>query len=274
MAHYVKVFDSIIHSTVWQEKPTTKVVWITMLALADSFGEVQASIPGLAKASGVSVPECEEALSVFLRPDPYSRSKTAEGRRIEEIPGGWELINYSHYRALKSVEQEKELSALRSQRYRDRKDPSRSVTVRHGESRQEEEEEDVKVKEEEKGNKRTPPTPSQAKGKSRRSRKQIIEGFSPEVVEVVNVLIDEWPSVDPSGGRKITVSPAEFGQRVSEIMTTNENITPEILLQAGRDYIHSDRGMFKAPQYFFGPGRGTDSAPWLAYVKAALAVSQ
>lgn len=143
MAHYVKIFESIIHSTIWQEEPHVKVVWITLLAMADSNGEVQSSIPGLARASGVTIRQCEEAIQKFLAPDPYSRSKTAEGRRIEEIHGGWELINYREYRKLKSQEQTKEMDAARSKRYRLRqKESSRTVTNRHEESLHVEEEVD------------------------------------------------------------------------------------------------------------------------------------
>lgn len=142
MAHYIKLFDSLIHSTLWQEDLHIKVVWVTMLAMADSNGEVYASIPGLAKAAGVTIPQCEEALGVFLAPDPYSRSKECEGRRLCEIKGGWELINYKYYRELKSSEQEKEFAAERAKRYRDRKKGVTPVTENHGSSRQEEEDVD------------------------------------------------------------------------------------------------------------------------------------
>lgn len=70
MAHYVKVFDSIIHSTIWREGLHVKVVWITLLAMADFNGEVQASLPGLANAAGVTLPECEEAVARLMAPDP------------------------------------------------------------------------------------------------------------------------------------------------------------------------------------------------------------
>lgn len=106
--------------------------------------------------------------------------------------------------------------------------------------------------------------------RSRRSRKQIIEGFPQEVREVVNTLLDEWPESDPEDGRKIVCSAEDFGQRVSEIMESNPNVTAPVLLQAGRSYIGSERKRFKAPQYFFGPGKGNESAPWVGYVKAAL----
>lgn len=104
--HYVKLFGSLLDSTIWQESADTRLTWITMLAMADWDGEVHASIPGLAKRAGVTIPECEAALKVLASPDPYSRSKEKEGRRIEDLPqgGGWLLINHKKYKNIVSTE--------------------------------------------------------------------------------------------------------------------------------------------------------------------------
>lgn len=91
------------------------------MALADKHGEVAASIPGLAKVSGVSLSECEEALNKFLSPDPYSRTKDEEGKRIEVIDGGWSLLNHGKYRAMASREDSQNKAAIRQKRYRDKK---------------------------------------------------------------------------------------------------------------------------------------------------------
>lgn len=102
MNQWTKLFSGILQSTVWQEPMPTKIVWITMLALKDSEGRVEASIPGLAHVAGVALEECEKALERFLSPDPYSRSKEHEGRRIREIEGGWQVLNHFKYRDEKS----------------------------------------------------------------------------------------------------------------------------------------------------------------------------
>ena len=127
MSGYTKLFGSILASTVWELPVPTKVVWITMLAMADRHGEVQASVPGLAKLAGVSIPECEAALQCFLSPDPYSRTKDDNGRRIREIDGGWHLINHRKYTQLLSDEDRRERDAERQRRHR----LSRSVTSDH-----------------------------------------------------------------------------------------------------------------------------------------------
>jgi len=101
---FTKLFSSITASTVWQEPAGTRLTWITMLAMADRYGRIKASIPGLANIANVSLAECETAIEKFLAPDKYSRTKDHEGRRIEEIEGGWALLNHAKYRAITSEE--------------------------------------------------------------------------------------------------------------------------------------------------------------------------
>ena len=95
---FTKLFASITASTVWCEPSATRVVWVTMLAMADHVGRVHGSVPGLANIAQVTLTECQVALDTFLAPDRYSRSTEKEGRRIEVIDGGWRLINYIEYR--------------------------------------------------------------------------------------------------------------------------------------------------------------------------------
>ena len=117
---YTKLANSILTSTIWMEDDETRIVWLTLLAMADRNGEVQASIPGLANVARVSVQGCHAAIDKFLAPDPYSRTKDDEGRRIEEIRGGWVLINHAEYRNLASDEDRKHKAAERQRRCRDR----------------------------------------------------------------------------------------------------------------------------------------------------------
>ena len=118
MNGYSKLAASIVTSSIWTEADTTRIVWITMLAIADMHGEVNASIPGLARVAGVSVEACETAIRVFLAPDPYSRTKDDEGRRIEVIDGGWVLLNHRKYRELATGAEKAANHAKRQQRYR------------------------------------------------------------------------------------------------------------------------------------------------------------
>jgi hypothetical protein len=96
---YTKLFGSIIYSTIWRESKDTKILWVTMLALANRHGEVAASIPGLADAARLTIDETLVSLEVLESADPFSRNKDNGGRRIGVIDGGWRILNYSVYRA-------------------------------------------------------------------------------------------------------------------------------------------------------------------------------
>ena len=98
MAGYTKLFSSIVSSTVWCEDDKTFRVWIWMLASADTEGYVEGSIPALARITNYSIPDVEASIARLTAPDPYSRTKDHEGRRIEEVPGGWRILNFPRYR--------------------------------------------------------------------------------------------------------------------------------------------------------------------------------
>lgn len=129
MSGYTKLFASILESTIWMETPPIKVVWITLLAMADRDGIVEASIPGLAKRAGVERTQCEQAMAVFLAPDPDSRTTEFEGRRIEVVPGGWRLLNYEVYRERASKEDRAEKNAARQRRFQERQRQKALVSV-------------------------------------------------------------------------------------------------------------------------------------------------
>lgn len=98
MAGWVKLFGSIVTSSVWCENDKTLRVWIAFLALSDSEGRVEGAVPGLANVCRVTPDEMRAALVRLSSPDPDSRTPDHEGRRIEAIPGGWLILNYRLYR--------------------------------------------------------------------------------------------------------------------------------------------------------------------------------
>jgi hypothetical protein len=126
---YIKLFSSLVTSTIWMEDDKTRIVWITMLAIADKNGEIQASIPGLARIAGVPVPDVEVAIKKFLAPDEHSRTPDDEGRRIEKIDGGWSLLNHAKYRAMASKDESKTSNAERQRRHRERQKRNGRVTL-------------------------------------------------------------------------------------------------------------------------------------------------
>lgn len=125
MSGFVKLFGTIIHSSIWSESSDTKVVWVTMLALADRDGVVEASEIGLAKASQVSNEACRTALAAFQAPDRDSKDQTNQGRRVERIRDGWRIINYEYYRDRLDKDDRKDRATERQRRSRERRKVSR-----------------------------------------------------------------------------------------------------------------------------------------------------
>lgn len=133
---YTKLFASITDSTIWEAPDTTRLVWITMLAMADQDGYVGASVPGLAARARVSLEDCVTALDTFRAPDEWSRSKDYDGRRIIDADGGWLLLNHAKYRAIRDAEARREQARLAMAKLRAERKEAAPVTdvsnVSHG----------------------------------------------------------------------------------------------------------------------------------------------
>lgn len=120
MLGYTKIFEDILGSTIWQEDDRTRLVWITMLVSKGRDHVVRLSLPGLAHLARVPIEDCEAALKKFQQPDPHSRSQEFEGRRIEAVPGGWQILNGEKYRAKMGVEERKEYLRVKQQEHREK----------------------------------------------------------------------------------------------------------------------------------------------------------
>ncbi len=99
MPGFVKLDCSILYSSIWSESSETRIIWITMLAMANQNGVVPATAPGISSAAFVSLSETRKAIALLEAPDPDSKSLENEGRRIERVEGGYLILNYDKYRA-------------------------------------------------------------------------------------------------------------------------------------------------------------------------------
>lgn len=97
MVGYTRLFSAIIASTIWQKDSKARIVWITMLALANRRGEVVTSLPGLAHLANVKLPECEKALKVLKAPDPHNEPTDCGGRYIKETDDGFQMLNFAFW---------------------------------------------------------------------------------------------------------------------------------------------------------------------------------
>lgn len=127
MPGYTKLFNSILASTIWREDDKIRIVWITLLAMADKNGLAEGSIPGLADFARVSIEDVERALKSLQSPDKYSRTKTNEGRRIKAVDGGWEILNHPKYRAKMNADERRAYNREKQREWRAGQKMSNSV---------------------------------------------------------------------------------------------------------------------------------------------------
>lgn len=136
---YSKLFSSVVHSSLWSEPDHIRLLFITLLALADRDGIVYGSRSGLERAAMIDPDQAEEnnPWDRLMGPDTDSsdlmRNPENEGRRIEEIPGGFRLINYEYYKALRDAEERKVQNREAQRRHRQKISHGKpaSATVSH-----------------------------------------------------------------------------------------------------------------------------------------------
>ena len=279
MAGFTKLFSNIIHSTVWREALHVKVCWVTMLALADKYGNVNVAMPALADAARISLPQCEEAIQMFLGPDPYSRTKDFEGRRIVESPhGGWTLLNHAKYRKIQNEDEKRAATAERVRRFRDKcrgvtrsvtegvTEPVTDVTECNGES----------------------VTEIVTEKPRKRKRKEKVEAtpngggkgvvIPDEVVSAANAIMDFWPS-PTNGDRQPTpdrsgscppvpkASKALLANRLCDLQ--NQQVPMAACISCAEKMVKEwkEGAWIRAAQFFFGK---KDDAPFWDYYNAYL----
>lgn len=128
---YVKIFQDILDSSVWDEPVATRIVWLTMLIMADESGVVRASVSGIRRRAGVSKEDVKEAMKTLQDPDVDSKDQSYGGRRIERVDGGWLVLNYLKYREIRTRKQirDAERQARKRQRDRDMSQQSQDITT-------------------------------------------------------------------------------------------------------------------------------------------------
>ncbi len=132
MAGYVKIHQCVLDSSIWQEPEGTRLVFLTMLVMADQEGHVEASVSGLARRANVSIDSCRRALETLSSPDPDDRSGVENGVRISKVPRGWFVINHKYYRDLRTDKQIATAARVQAHRSRTRTVTRNDVTSSNG----------------------------------------------------------------------------------------------------------------------------------------------
>lgn len=118
---FVKLDVAILDSSLWVEDPPTRIVFVTLLVMADAQGMVEATAPGIARRANLPLKLVRPALEKLEAPDPDSRTTTDEGRRIARIDGGYVVLNYAKYRAKRDPEIRRAQTREATRRWRDRR---------------------------------------------------------------------------------------------------------------------------------------------------------
>lgn len=128
MDGYCKLHAKIIMSSIWNAPNHVRLLWVTMLALADAEGNVEGTPGGLAAMARITLEESREALEILAGPDPDSGDETT-GERIRKVgPSVWHIINHHHYRERQTRRQVKQAAWAREKRAAKRVDASTRST--------------------------------------------------------------------------------------------------------------------------------------------------
>lgn len=125
---YTKLFHRILQSSVWGLPDRIRIVWITLLAMANNKGEVISTVEYLARQARLEhyISDVRKALELFMAPDPESLTSAHKGRRLERIEGGWRLLNFEKYRDLMKQEARRESWRESKRKSREKSEPLRN----------------------------------------------------------------------------------------------------------------------------------------------------
>lgn len=121
---FVKVFEQILDSSI-AENYELRHFFEDMLKLADVTGVVDMTPEAIARRINLPLERVLPLLDELARPDPKSRSKVKEGRRIVALDShrdwGWIIVNYQHYRSIRDEASRREYNRDAKQRERAKK---------------------------------------------------------------------------------------------------------------------------------------------------------
>jgi len=114
---YGKVFEQMYHGSMVVSGWEAIVTMQQLIVLADREGVVDMTNWAISNLTTIPLDIIDKGLEALSKPDPHSRSKEEEGRRIVLLDPsrqwGWRLVNYKYYAGLASKEDKREKDAIR-----------------------------------------------------------------------------------------------------------------------------------------------------------------
>lgn len=118
---YGKIFESMFTGSMVGAGSHVFAVWGYVLANTKPDGYVELNPILLAAIIGETREKVQEAIDVLCEPDPDSRNKDEEGRRlVREGQFYYRVVTYHHYRNLRNDEERREYFRIKKQEQRAR----------------------------------------------------------------------------------------------------------------------------------------------------------
>lgn len=118
---YAKIFRQIYDSSIADDW-ILRTVFQDMLVLADSDGIVDMTPEAISARTRIPLEVVNTKLTELTKPDPRSRSKGEEGRRLIPIDPergwGWRIVNYETYRKMRCEDDRKSYMRNYMRKYR------------------------------------------------------------------------------------------------------------------------------------------------------------
>ena len=108
MKLYAKAFSSMFDGSMYGAGSDAFAVWLYLLVKSDHFGHIDINPCKLAGEIGMAPDAVERAIEYLGAPDPRSRSKECEGRRIvKEGEFLYHVVNFEKYKEMRDAESKK-----------------------------------------------------------------------------------------------------------------------------------------------------------------------
>jgi hypothetical protein len=124
---YGKSFQSMYEGSMVGLPPEAWCIWHYCIA-KNRFGIVELNPKILGFIHGITEKDAERGISILCAPDPKSRSKAEEGRRlIREGEYQYRMVNWEVYDRIKSEDARREYNRLKQAEHRAKKRATRNV---------------------------------------------------------------------------------------------------------------------------------------------------
>lgn len=120
---YGKLFATLYDGTL-RGRAHEILVFTNLLACADRHGVADKHWRAIAEEVGITEDQVRKAIEALEAPDPESRTDAEEGRRLVRVDGhrawGWQIVNYTKYRAIRNAEDRREQNRAAQAAWRER----------------------------------------------------------------------------------------------------------------------------------------------------------